>query len=176
MTRRAAAAAFWRFSLQLYRRPGVEPACLWLQERRGADVNLLLLCCWLGREGRVADRRFLRGARSAAATWRREVVQPLRRARRWLGKGLRGAAAERAAALRRAARSAELEAEHVEQVLLAERALRLPAGAGRDATAANLARYAGLLGAAGAAPARRLAVLSRAAAPVGRRGGRRWSR
>jgi uncharacterized protein (TIGR02444 family) len=33
---------FWRFSLDLYGRPGVAPACLALQDEAGADVNLVL--------------------------------------------------------------------------------------------------------------------------------------
>ena len=54
--------AFWRFSLRTYRAPGVEAACLALQERCGADVNLLLFCGWVGREGRVLDEASLRSA------------------------------------------------------------------------------------------------------------------
>ena len=34
--------AFWTFSLEFYRRKGVERALLQLQETAGADVNLLL--------------------------------------------------------------------------------------------------------------------------------------
>mgnify|MGYP001460985468 CR=1 FL=1 len=37
---------FWRFSLTVYRRPGVEAALLALQERCGSDTNLLLYACW----------------------------------------------------------------------------------------------------------------------------------
>lgn len=177
MTRQAP-TAFWRFSLRLYARPGVESACLWLQDHWGADVNLLLLCCWLGREGRVADRRLLREARAAVAAWRREVVLPLRQVRRRLGKALPNVGAERATPVRRATQAAELEAEHVEQLLLAERAVRLPAGTRRGAAAANLALYADLLGASGPGLERRLAVLVQAGAAAAARrrsGGRRWS-
>ena len=39
---------FWDFSLAVYGRPGVAPACLALQQRHGADVNLLLFCAWFG--------------------------------------------------------------------------------------------------------------------------------
>ena len=47
-----AAASFWAFSLEFYARPGVAEACLALQDRHGLDVNILLLCCWLGWSGR----------------------------------------------------------------------------------------------------------------------------
>ena len=46
---------FWRFSLRTYRAPGVQEACLALQDRCGADVNLLLFCGWTGRDGRALD-------------------------------------------------------------------------------------------------------------------------
>ena len=38
----------WDFSLETYRRPGVEEACLKLQDELGADVNMLFYCCWRG--------------------------------------------------------------------------------------------------------------------------------
>ena len=43
------AGVFWSFSLRIYGAPGVEPACLDLQDRFGADVNLALYCLWIGR-------------------------------------------------------------------------------------------------------------------------------
>ena len=46
---------FWDFSLAVWGREAVEPACLDLQERHGLDVNLLLFCGWAGRRGRALD-------------------------------------------------------------------------------------------------------------------------
>ncbi|WP_284733726.1 TIGR02444 family protein, partial [Pseudomonas aeruginosa] len=40
----------WKFAVDVYARPGVETACLALQEQ-GADVCLLLVAAWLGRRG-----------------------------------------------------------------------------------------------------------------------------
>ncbi|UTV27977.1 TIGR02444 family protein [Photobacterium atrarenae] len=40
-------AGFWPFCLAHYVRPGVEPACLTLQERYRGNVNLALLLHWL---------------------------------------------------------------------------------------------------------------------------------
>jgi uncharacterized protein (TIGR02444 family) len=109
----------WRFSLHLYARPGVEAACLWLQERWGADVNLLLLCCWLERRGRPADLALLRRAGRGVAAWRAGAILPLRQVRRRLRRGLPGLPPAWAEPVRRAARAAELRAERVEQRLLA---------------------------------------------------------
>jgi uncharacterized protein (TIGR02444 family) len=157
---------FWRWSLRLYARPGVERACLWLQERCGADVNLLLLCCWLTSRGRSADRRFLAGAMAGAAAWRREAVEPLRRVRRRLRRRLRGVPEEWRELARSRVRTAELAAEQVEQVILARRAARLPPAPARSPRPrANLDRYRALLGAPPGGPVeRRLAVLRAASA------------
>lgn len=84
---------FWSFSLALYARPGVAPACLALQDRVGKDVIIALFCCWVGASGRgPIDAAALAAAEAAARPWRSGVVEPLRRARHAL-KGIAGAEA-----------------------------------------------------------------------------------
>ena len=124
---------FWDFSLTVYGRDGVAPACLALQERHGADVNLLLFCCWLAASGRGA----LTGeslARTAAAVepWHREIVRGLRalRVRLRAGEAPLPEGADRtfdgfAQELRKKVAAVELEAEHIEQLLLAAAAAAL---------------------------------------------------
>ena len=85
---------FWDYALDLYRRAGVERACLELQGRHGLDVNLVLLCCWLGRRGIETDEAWMRAATAAVERWQAEVIRPLRAAR----GGLSGLAHEDAAA------------------------------------------------------------------------------
>lgn len=142
---------FWTFSLSVYARAGVEQACLALQEA-GADVNLLLFCCWLGGEGRQLDKRQLKQLMSAVSVWQEEVLAPLRRARRAVKKGIPGMPQEWGARLSRGIIAAELDAEYVEQLLLAgelaqmtaqleETPLRNP----ETSAAANLQRYIDLL-------------------------------
>jgi len=137
---------FWGFSLALYARAGVEPACLALQES-GADVNLLLLCCWLGGAGRELDGSALERLREAASPWQTEVLSPLRRARRAVKSGSAGMKPEWGEALRRGILAAELDAEYLEQLVLADLALPLasPARRGGRAAEVNLGRYLGLL-------------------------------
>jgi uncharacterized protein (TIGR02444 family) len=160
---------FWRFSLRLWARPGVAQACLWLQDRCGADVNLLLLCCWLASEARAANERFLARAMADVSSWRREAVAPLRRVRRRLERSLRGVPEQWCAPTRAGTKAAELMAERVEQLLLARRAARLPPGPPRPLRAsANLDRYWDLLGGrSGPAVERRLAILRAASAGAG---------
>ncbi|MFO1048416.1 MAG: TIGR02444 family protein [Geminicoccaceae bacterium] len=116
---------FWRFSLDRYSRPGVAEACLELQDRDGADVNLLLLAMWLGSLGRRLSPA--EGARltAIAADWQNPIVAPLRAVRRCLKERIDVPWAEALEVWRRRVAEAELALEQVEQLLL-ERA----AGAG----------------------------------------------
>ncbi len=102
---------FWRYSLAVYGKPGVMEACLGLQDRLGLDVNLLLFCCWAGAQGRPLSSSELDRLQAGVADWQREVVEPLRRARRYLKQQ---PSAERQA-LRNALKAAELDAESIEQ-------------------------------------------------------------
>ena len=120
-------SSFWDFSTAFYARPGVAPACLRLQDRHGADVNLLLFAVWAAARGVALDRAALRAAGQAVADWQATIVRPLRELRRGLKTAVHGAPAELAAAVRNRVKSAELDAEHVEQLILGQ---HLPAGSG----------------------------------------------
>jgi uncharacterized protein (TIGR02444 family) len=149
---------FWNFSLEVYGGDGAARACLDLQERRGADVNLLLYCAWLGASGRgtVTVER-LRAIVADVARWQVEVIQPARALRqkiKALGGATTGSGADFPAqveAARRKAAEAELAAEHVEQLVLATHA---PFSGDRDkpvrdrlrAAVGNLGVYAVCLG------------------------------
>lgn len=125
---------FWTWSLRLYRRPGVAPACLALQDRAGIDVNLLLFCLWTGRQRRALTAPTMTRTLAAARDWG-AAVGPLRAARRAL-KPL-GATRLRAAVLR-----LELRAERGQQDALYRLAPAPRPGADAVACAAdNLALY-----------------------------------
>ncbi|MFO1286955.1 MAG: TIGR02444 family protein [Rubrivivax sp.] len=79
---------FWRFSLALWAQPPVVRACLALQDRHGADVNLVLLCCWMASRQQRLDRRTLARAMRLVGAWQADVVRPLRAARRALARAL----------------------------------------------------------------------------------------
>lgn len=102
--------AFWHFSLDAYRRPGVAMACLDLQDRHGCDVNLVLCALWVGASGRgrLTETDFGR-LDSATSSWRRAVIEPLRALRR------QAKHEADSAALYETLKAAELEAEHVVQ-------------------------------------------------------------
>lgn len=123
---------FWDFSLAVYRRPGVPAACLDLQDRRGADVNVLLFAAWAGAACGVR----LTGAElarldAAVAPWREEVVRPLRAVRRRV-KGEDDGLYVRLKAV-------EMEAERIQQDRLHAASGLVPGTAGdRGVVLANL--------------------------------------
>lgn len=126
-----AASRFWNFSVELYGRPRVEDACLSLQDGFGADVNMVLFCLWRGPLTGEALDEALAAARPVHEGW----VAPLRRLRRVLARD------GEEAALRRAVKAAELEAERLEQMRLAATA-RDETPPDAAAARANLGLYA----------------------------------
>jgi uncharacterized protein (TIGR02444 family) len=142
---------FWDYSVALYGRPGVEAACLELQQRHRIDVNLVLLCLWLGERGTALDGEALARLCHAADRWQLEVVRPLRTLRRRLKGRLADAEPNSvagdwpglAASVRERAIALEIDAEHLEQVHLGRVAAGLAANAppGPALAGANLRHY-----------------------------------
>jgi uncharacterized protein (TIGR02444 family) len=119
-------SAFWTFSVDLYKRPGVEAACIALQDRRDLDVNLLLWALWLADCGVALDEATLARAKAEVVSWQAEIVRPLRSLRRRLRQQIEEARAgaiadqwpERVQALRQAILALELDGEHLAQLAL----------------------------------------------------------
>jgi uncharacterized protein (TIGR02444 family) len=142
----------WRFAVEVYGRPGVAPACLELQARHQLDVNLLLYGLWVGaRRGAVLGEGEWRSAERAARVWHRRVVKGLRGVRvelKTLIETLPAARQAEARAIRAAVKSRELDAEHLELLLLeswAPAARRDGADAARRNARACVRRRAGRL-------------------------------
>jgi uncharacterized protein (TIGR02444 family) len=131
------AAALWEFTVTLYARPGVAPACLAVQEATGARICPLILLAWLAhhRVRPLAAERL----HAAAADWHGLAVLPLRAVRR----GLKPLAAEapEVAALRAQVQAVEIEAERLELVFLLRQLGPVAAAEGRDWLPALLADW-----------------------------------
>ena len=98
----------WSFASYCYARPGVEQACLRLQDD-GADVCLLLCALWLERQRVACEEERLEQLRGIAEPWQRQVVQPLRELRRgWRADSANDPVQSR---LREQVKALELEAE-----------------------------------------------------------------
>jgi uncharacterized protein (TIGR02444 family) len=153
---------FWNFSLAVYRARAVQNECLDLQDQFGLDVNLLMLCAYLGAGHGVAlTSDDIASARQEADQWNEDIVKPLRAARRNL-KTIElpdPHAAQAAMQLRAQVKVAELESERIEQMMLEQwanaRLAAWPHGKFRDAVVANLQA---LLAASGIGPERLVAA------------------
>jgi len=132
---------FWEFSLEVYARPGVAPACLRLQDRDGLDVNLVLFAIWAGGAKGSLGAAALSRAVALSAIWRKDVVGPLRRARRALKAPDVPVEVAGAATLRTRVKSAELAAEKLQQHMIAPLVDGASSPVGRAAAEANLAAY-----------------------------------
>lgn len=108
------AQSLWDYAAACYARPGVAEACLALQDRAGADVNLLLAGAWLAARGCAWSSDEVRGIAHLCASWRRHCLLPLREVRRYLKQP---ADVE---ALYRQAKALELDAERYQLNMIEE--------------------------------------------------------
>lgn len=142
----------WDFSLEMYGSAEVAPACLALQERYRIDVNFLLFCLWLGHAGYgdvgAAEIARLHGA---VEVWHGEVVRHLRTVRKRLKQPLAAEDRTLALSLRQRIQKIEIDAEHIEQLMLGAALPRAgpgnAGGNGLPAARANLQGYFALIGA-----------------------------
>jgi len=138
----------WAFSLALYARPGVAEACLALQDRHGADVNLLLLGFWRAAKGYAGWATAELDHAVDAVAPVNAVLGPFRESRRALKRLLTDEPA--AAQLYADAKTLELRIEQVAQAWLAAvsrvspatpRPLPLSRADHVEAAAAHLSQY-----------------------------------
>src|SRR3974377_9828 len=77
--------SLWNFSLAVYANKAVQDECLALQDEFGLDVNLILLCSYLGAvHGVTLTAEETASARDVVREWEQDIVRPLRVARRSL--------------------------------------------------------------------------------------------
>ena len=148
---------FWDFSLGVYGYAGVATACLALQDRHGADVNLLLFCLWAGSRGRTLSAANLARLMATTQSWQKDVIAPLRAVRRHL-KAAAAVPESAAGQLRARVMAVELAAEEVEQQMLFD-TMAIAAGPGAPGLAGrNMIAYLTVLG--GAVDAEDVAALA----------------
>jgi uncharacterized protein (TIGR02444 family) len=113
-----------------------------LQNRHGLDVNLLLFVVWAGNDGRILSEAAVSVAIERVQRWHADIVRPLRALRRRLKNDPHGADPALAAALRARISAVELDAEHVEQLVLADLMRGRESSPSLPAIDKNLAAYA----------------------------------
>ena len=77
---------FWTYSINVYGISAVKNICLTLQDTYGADVNMLLLCCWLDQQNISLSRELVITLRNTSVNWQNNTLQPLRVQRRTADK------------------------------------------------------------------------------------------
>lgn len=113
----------WDFAVWAYGQQGVEKACLALQDRLGADVNMLLFCCWLAYRNTPTTHlgKILGAALKVSREWQGNLIIPLRTSRQNLKntvETLVGNERVAATALRERLKECELEMEQLQVLSL----------------------------------------------------------
>ncbi len=112
---------FWEFSVSFYRKPGVADACLFVQDRYGLNVNVILFCIWAADTGRgMLTSVQINTALHRVADWEEQVIKPLREIRRTCRQEALGIPEFLLQTFVPQIETVELEAEQVEQLVLAE--------------------------------------------------------
>jgi uncharacterized protein (TIGR02444 family) len=115
------AAESWAFALAIYARPGVAEACLALQNEAGVDVMLLLMACFSAVKHRtLLTPDEIAELDEACRPWREQIVRKLRAIRSELKTGPRPAPSSETEQFRSRVKALELDAEKLENRLLAE--------------------------------------------------------
>lgn len=119
---------YWDFSLDVYSADSVAPSCLTLQDDIGLDVNVLLLSLLASHlKRRIITPDEIAMADRLVRQWRESIVVGLRHIRRTLKTGPAPAPSVETDKLRQLVTKAELDAERIEQAMLAQWLDTLPA-------------------------------------------------
>lgn len=148
------ADAFWEFSVDRYARDGVSKVCLDLQDVFGVDVNMLLLCLWCGQAGlALTTDQLSQLIQGEAGQWHRDIVLPLRSARRSMkGRSIAGEEND-IEEFRSQLKTIEIESERWQQrslaaavaALFSERMANGPAASSSELAMQNAERYINLV-------------------------------
>ena len=110
---------FWDFSVDFYGQKGVGERLIWLQESLQIDINLMLYCYWVASIGRpILTESQIRKLVMQVKVWQNETVVPLREVRNKLKQFSYTKYKMWSNEVRNRVKTAELEAERLEQLIL----------------------------------------------------------
>lgn len=157
MANTLSAEQLWQFSLRLY--PNVKALCLQLQDELGANVNLLLLLCYLEQQQLGLNSPDIKQLAATLAQFSAAFTQPIRQLRKTADNA--GLAPAMQHQLKQTLLKSELQLEQLEQQLLVQHCPALSSGA-----ATMLERYLTLLGFESSQYLKQLFTLRQAAAQL----------
>jgi uncharacterized protein (TIGR02444 family) len=140
---------FWKFSLGFYRMDGVPEACLILQDRSAADVNIVLFLLWTAAQGRRLSNDAVRVLADKVRTWQTGVIAPIRSLRRMLKDAPPLLDKGTAEVFRTKIKALELEAERLQQEAMFALGPSLPtepATSVEEVARAHIAAYQAVIG------------------------------
>jgi uncharacterized protein (TIGR02444 family) len=118
----------WAFAFDIYARPGVADACLKLQGEAGVDVMMFLFIAFAAVQLRILlTPAEISELDEVCRPWREQIVWPLRAIRSRLKKGPLPAPSHEREQFRSKIKVAEVEAERLQNQLLAEHLAKLMA-------------------------------------------------
>jgi uncharacterized protein (TIGR02444 family) len=103
----------WQWSVVAYGRPGVEEACLDLQDGYDQSVPYLLWAAWAAAMGRALDAEALEMGAETARVWDSVAIEPLRIIRQRLKKPIPDMGDPARETLREQVKAAELTGERL---------------------------------------------------------------
>ena len=139
--------SFWAYSLRFYDDKKTQQACLDVQDRLGADVNLILYILFKAQMGQCLTLNGLRKANNDVNSWRHDVVQPLRQVRRSLKQYPHNLPVNHQEAIRTSIKTLELRSEKFQQDFLETLELETHTSEPKQAANKNLSAYLNILGA-----------------------------
>ncbi len=101
----------WEWAVRAYAKPGVEAACLELQDGWDQNAPYLLWAAWAASEGKKLDAEALEDGCDLARAWDEAAIAQLRTLRRTLKKPIPDLEDDGREAVRAHVKAAELEAE-----------------------------------------------------------------
>jgi uncharacterized protein (TIGR02444 family) len=117
---------FWNFATKFYSREAVASSCLTLQNEFGADVNILIYCCWIAAEGaEEIGSEELKEIITMIKPWQSNVVKVLRDIRHSMRQNEIADLGVLSVELRKEIKKCELEAEKIEQSIIYESGLNI---------------------------------------------------
>jgi uncharacterized protein (TIGR02444 family) len=144
----SSASPFWIFSLGFYRLTGVADACLQLQDRCGADVNIVLFMLWTATLQRRLVPDAVRALADQVRAWQADVIAPIRSLRRLLKGDPLLLDKGNAEVFRNKVKGLELEAERLQQgaMFALSAGLTSEPATVAEAARANIAAYQDVIG------------------------------
>ena len=137
--------SFWSFSLSFYSETEVKKACLDLQERLNADVNMLLFLLYQAGQGKRLSEAEINRIDQLVHPWRSGVIHPIRSARDNFKQSNNQLTADEKNDFKSQLMATELQAEKLQQTMLESLEIEWVSTSPKVAAHLNLEAYAKLI-------------------------------